>query len=445
MTGDKVFLRRLVDGLRTRGHEVEIVSPFTDYQFRLGQVSARRLVTEALAIRRRMKRFAPDAWLIYNPTRGAPDLFGWWQRPKRYVLLTVGLRKGGAFPRRWRWLFIIAHGQSLARADTVTVPHPRRIPGLALIGVPREKLLVLPLASSTPDSIPPREEARRRLGLPPEAPVILCVSRLTVDAGGPGKTGGVIDLLAALATLPRDVVLVLVGDGPGRRQVQEAAAGLEPEGRVRLVGAVDYGELRWFYAACDLLAYADPVDVPRLSILEAQAYGRPVVVMRTRATQLTVDDGRTGLLASDPAQFREHLAALASDRARCASMGEAAREYIAAQHSMEARVRQVEGLLQRGPAPIGRLAGLVRPLAYPPLGARMTLRMLDRRAEPRARRRVRRRWRSGRRTSGFVGRRMAYLARAVREGSLLAELRDRLPRRMACLARLGHPGKPAAG
>ena len=96
---------------------------------------------------------------------------------------------------------------------------------------------------------------------------------------------------------------------------------------------------------CDFYAYPALTDRTFITILEAQACGRPVVTMQTRSAELTVDAGRTGLLVKDLEEFQAHIAALASDRARCESMGRAAREYIAKFHSIEIRVRQFEDLL----------------------------------------------------------------------------------------------------
>ena len=67
--------------------------------------------------------------------------------------------------------------------------------------------------------------------------------------------------------------------------------------------------------------------------------------MHTRSAEITVEAGRTGLLAKDLEEFQAHLAALASDRARCESMGKGGPEYVAKYHFIETRVRQIEDLL----------------------------------------------------------------------------------------------------
>jgi len=296
-----------------------------------------------------MKRFSPDAWLVYEASVKNPDLFGWWQRPKRYVLINTEARTGEELPWSWRRLLALVHRRSLARADEVAAARPKSADSLLSFGVPKERLCILPPAVKAGDWMFSREEARRRLGLPQEAPIILCVSRLTGprDDGKPWKTESVLELLdaLALAALPPDAVFVLVGDGPGRQRVEEKVAKLKLHGKVRLVGSVPHDDLEWFYAACDFFAFPDQQDFPRLAMLEAQACGRSVVTMHTRSAELTVDAGRTGLLAKDLEEFQAHLSALALDRARCESMGKGGPEYIAKFHSIETRVRQIEDLL----------------------------------------------------------------------------------------------------
>lgn len=326
---------------------MEIVSRVDIRDYWGGRLPARRLVFETIAVRRRMRRFSPDAWLVYGPSVTYPDLFGWWPRPNRYVLLATGIGKPDRMPRPWRWVFTRAHRRSLERADIVAVYRPKSRKSLQELGVADDRIVVLPLASPSWDSVPAQEEARRRLGLPLDAPVVLSVSRLPAARtdGRPWKTEMVLELLAAGASLPAEAMLVHVGDGPGRARVEEEARRLGLDGRLRLAGAVDHRDAVWYFAACDFLAFPDLRDFPWLAVLEAQSCGRPVVTTKTRSAAMTVDEGRTGLLAADRTEFEAHLSALARDRDRCQAMGAAAREYIARTHSMQVRIGQIEGLL----------------------------------------------------------------------------------------------------
>jgi glycosyltransferase involved in cell wall biosynthesis len=345
--GDPVFLNALFDTLRNRGHDVQVISRLDMRELRDCRLPAHRVVMEARAIRAEMKRFSPDGWIVYNPSRTYPDLFGWWQRPKRYILLAAHTWRSERVPWRWRWLFAFAYRRSLQRADWVTATRPETAERLRRRGVPAERLSVLPPTVAIPENIPPQPEARRRLGLPLDQPLVLCISRFTELGSKARKTEIVLQLLASVAQLRDKPLLVIVGDGPGRPEIEKRASDVRLEDRVRLFSAVANEDLVWFYAACDVYAYPDLVALPRLAVIEAQACGRPVVTMRTPSAELTVADGRTGVLADDLADFGRQLATLIGDRKRRERMGRAARRYVTRCHSIETRVEQIERVLDR--------------------------------------------------------------------------------------------------
>lgn len=353
--GDPIFLHALFDALRERGHDVRVVSRLNVHDLWRGRIPARRFVKEAFSIRREMKQFSPHGWVVYNPSRSYPDLFGWWQRPRRYVLFGAHTWQSARMPRRWRALLAFAFRRCLRRADKVVAVRPATAGRLLAMGVPRERLAVVPHAPRSWDEIPSRHEARQRLALPPEARIALCASRFTgPEERRQAKTETVLELIECVASLAEQLVLVVVGEGPGRSRIEEAAAKVDPPERIRIVGAVANEDLKWFYAACDFYASPSSLDRPWITALEAQACGRPVVTMRTGSAEITVDDGRTGLLAADLDEFREHIAALTADPARCESMGTAAREYFLDRHSIAVRAQLFERWLSDTSGNAGR-------------------------------------------------------------------------------------------
>ncbi|MCB9885173.1 MAG: glycosyltransferase [Planctomycetes bacterium] len=107
--------------------------------------------------------------------------------------------------------------------------------------------------------------ARRALGLPAQGRLLLGVGRLVV-----GK--GFAVAARALAQLPEDVRLVLVGDGPQRAAIEAAA----PAGRVVFLGNRGPDEVAMAYRAADLL------------VLPSEREGWPNVVTEALASGLRV-------------------------------------------------------------------------------------------------------------------------------------------------------------
>ena len=360
ISGSGMFISNMLTGLRERAHKVKIVSRLDVRDFWRGRLPARLLVAEAALVRGDMKRFSPDAWIVYASSVQYPDLFGWWQSPKRYLLLGCEgpvERKVEQLPRPWRGTFGLAHRRSLQRADDIVVVRPKIAPRLCADGVPEDRIHILPLAIKPWKWMPCRQEARRALGLPQEAPVILCVRRFSLPQDNndprPAKAEAIIDLIAAFAALPSNAVLLLVGDGRGRPQAERMVAELGLEGRIRFAGEVEHEDVKWFYAACDFFAFPDiESNRPYQAFLEAQACGRPVLALQTSTAELTVKPGRTGLLAKDLEEFQALLLALAKDRSRCEELGRAGPAHVARSFSIETRVGQIEELLLGRSAPM---------------------------------------------------------------------------------------------
>jgi glycogen(starch) synthase len=142
-----------------------------------------------------------------------------------------------------------------------------------------------------------RAAARASAGVPAGSRVVVLVGRLEYEKGGQ-------DAIDALALLPPDVHLVLVGIG-GRHDAlaaQAAAAGLAD--RVHLVGRLRDATVAGLLGAADLALVPSRYEPFGLVALEAMAAGTPVVVARTGGLGDLVRPGETGLVvppASPPA------------------------------------------------------------------------------------------------------------------------------------------------
>lgn len=119
---------------------------------------------------------------------------------------------------------------------------------------------------------------------------ILTVTRLT------NKQKRTSDLIRAVAVLPEDWSLDIVGTGPDRDMLERLAAELGVTSRVRFHGFVSRKDVRGFLHRCGV--YSMPSDNEGLAVaaLEAMACGAAVVFTRIRGFEPLVTDGVNGRL-----------------------------------------------------------------------------------------------------------------------------------------------------
>jgi phosphatidylinositol alpha 1,6-mannosyltransferase len=183
-------------------------------------------------------------------------------------------------------------------------------------------------------------QLRRRWGAG-ERPVLLFVGRLVREK----------DLLELPQVRSRlreggmDPLLVLVGDGPLRAQLEEALPG------ALFSGHLEGEELARHYASADLFVFPSTTETFGNVVLEAAAAGLPAVVAGRGGPPDLVTHGVTGLVAraNDPGDFAACVGLLLSHPDRLGEMGRRARalavgrDWTAINRGLIERYRQLAG------------------------------------------------------------------------------------------------------
>jgi D-inositol-3-phosphate glycosyltransferase len=185
-----------------------------------------------------------------------------------------------------------------------------------------------------PDSV---TAARRRLGLPADAVVLVFAGRIQPLKGPDIVLRAAAELLRSSPALAGRLVVVFVGGpsgsevgAPGRLEGLAAALGIA--GCVRLEPPCPQRELADWYRAATAVLVPSHSESFGLVALEAQACGTPVVAAAVGGLRTSVRDGFSGVLVDghDPARYARVLSGLIASPRRLAELSRGALRHASA-------------------------------------------------------------------------------------------------------------------
>ena len=215
----------------------------------------------------------------------------------------------------------VERGLGMIASRVVTITDALRAFNVERVGIPATKVETIHYGL---DGLPHAWGENPADGVPESARILLSTARLTAQKG--------VDVaVRSLASLPDDVVLVVLGEGPERATLTALARDLGVERRVFLEGRVP-DVAAWLRRAT---AYVQPSrwEGFGLGVLEAMHAALPVVATRASSLPELVLDGETGLLVpvDDPDALAE---ALRRALETPAALGEAGRARAQAEFSV---------------------------------------------------------------------------------------------------------------
>lgn len=165
---------------------------------------------------------------------------------------------------------------------------------------------------------------RDRYGISRQRPVALFVGRVAHEKN--------IDFLLRMANELRrqqpDVLLVIAGEGPAQKHLEELSAELVLGDNIKFIGYLDRKtELNACYKAADVFVFASKTETQGLVLLEAMAQGVPVVALAELGTKSILREGEGAMISpEDERIFASKVFSLFANPGKRAKLGEAARQ-----------------------------------------------------------------------------------------------------------------------
>lgn len=175
-------------------------------------------------------------------------------------------------------------------------------------------------------------EARRRLGIPDDSPVLLIVGRLASSK----RHLLLFEALEEVVSSFPNVLLLVTGDGGDHAdEIRAAATSGKASAHIRMEGFQK--DLRDHYQASDLLVAPSRVEGLSNAVLEAMACGLPALLDEACGNSDVITDGIEGCIREihSAGGLAQAIVTLLADRERLKAMGARARARVTSDFSLE--------------------------------------------------------------------------------------------------------------
>lgn len=317
----------VVQGLRARGHQVQLVRPRQDAAD-AAQAPSAEVLMRGLPIPRypHLKMGLPATRALQRLwTLARPDVvhivtegpLGWSAlQAARKLRLPVSSdfrtnfhAYGQHYGLGWLHKPLMAYLRKFHnRCDLTMVPTESLRQQLAGQGLERLRVVARGVDAQRFDPARRSTALRAQWGAGPDTPVVLHVGRLAPEK----NLGLLLQAVQAMRGIDPRVRLVMVGDGPLRAELERTCAG---QGVV-FAGARRDDDLATHYASGDIFLFPSVTETFGNVTPEAMASGLAVLAYGYAAAAQLVTEGESGLLAplEQPAQFIAQAERLARDQ-----------------------------------------------------------------------------------------------------------------------------------
>ena len=148
-----------------------------------------------------------------------------------------------------------------------------------------------------------RKRRRRELGIPEDALVLLNLGRLGTEK----NLAEMIELFSVARSQNSKLILLIVGDGPARKDLEETALHLGVREYVVFTGMVDPSEVHKYYQLGDIFVSASTSETQGLTYIEAAANGLPLLCRRDPCLDGVLVEGKNGYEYEAEQEFCELL------------------------------------------------------------------------------------------------------------------------------------------
>jgi 1,2-diacylglycerol 3-alpha-glucosyltransferase len=162
------------------------------------------------------------------------------------------------------------------------------------------------------------QEIRFQLGIKENEKVVIYIGRLSEEKN-------IKEILSSMQSYLKkkiDVKLLIVGDGPERKNLEDLAKNLQINDKTVFAGEKPWKEIGAYYQLGDVFVSASQSETQGLTYIEALASGLPVIAKKDRCLDGVILEGINGYTFDSSEDFVHHLECVLSNEQLRSSLSE---------------------------------------------------------------------------------------------------------------------------
>ncbi|MBE7039883.1 MAG: glycosyltransferase family 4 protein [Ruminococcaceae bacterium] len=167
---------------------------------------------------------------------------------------------------------------------------------------------------------------RRELKIDDDKVVMINLGRLGTEK----NLGELIELFAKAKNLYENLVFMIVGDGPARKELEELSQRLGVSEHVIFTGMVDPKEVQNYYQMADVFVSASTSETQGLTYVEAAANGLPLLCREDLCLRDVLKEGENGFAYNNEEEFLAAIKIISQNEKWRRDAAEISREIAAA-------------------------------------------------------------------------------------------------------------------
>ena len=142
-------------------------------------------------------------------------------------------------------------------------------------------------------------------GIESNKKILLCLGRIAKEKSFDIIIKGYAEYLEKYKD--QDTILLFVGDGPARNELEELTKSLKVSNRVRFIGKVDNSLVPFYYLMSDIFLNASISETQGLTFMEAMASELLVLCRFDNNLVGVIDNNKTGFFFQEISDFKDKL------------------------------------------------------------------------------------------------------------------------------------------